>query len=175
MQNKDPHAQLRDALGGADGEITLPYPNIEPIVDGSPANPQLWNLRYSQIDYNFEAIRLRIQNMNQQLAKDFVSKDSDTGAANLPAGGTDERGNPDEGKLRFNKDTKRWEGSNGSSWASLGGATGGGTDAVFYLNDQVVKSSYEIPVGQNAVTAGPITIQDGQSVTIPTGSTWSIT
>lgn len=55
-----------------------------------------------------------------------------------------------------------------------GGATGGGTDQVFYENDQTVTTSYTITTGKSALTAGPVTIATGASVTIPTGSRWVI-
>jgi hypothetical protein len=54
------------------------------------------------------------------------------------------------------------------------GATGGGTDQVFYNNDQVVTTNYSIPAGKNAISAGPVTINNGISVTIPNGSSWVI-
>ena len=61
------------------------------------------------------------------------------------------------------------------TWGSIGGAaTGGGTDQVFVLNDQVVTTSYTIPTGKNASSAGPITIDTGATVTVPTDSTWVI-
>lgn len=55
-----------------------------------------------------------------------------------------------------------------------GGATGGGTNRVFYNNDQTVTTDYSIPSGKNAISAGPVTINTGISVTIPTGSVWVI-
>jgi hypothetical protein len=54
------------------------------------------------------------------------------------------------------------------------GATGGGSDQVFYLNGQVVNTSYTIPAGTNAMSAGPITIADGATVTVPDGTSWTI-
>jgi hypothetical protein len=61
------------------------------------------------------------------------------------------------------------------TWGSIGGAaTGGGTDQIFVLNDQTVTSSYTIPTGKNASSAGPITIDTGVTVTIPTGSSWIV-
>lgn len=54
------------------------------------------------------------------------------------------------------------------------GATGAGADSVFYLNGQTVNNSYTIPTGQNAMSAGPITIANGQTVTVPNGSVWSL-
>jgi hypothetical protein len=58
--------------------------------------------------------------------------------------------------------------------AKIRGATGGGTDRVFYENDQVVTTAYTITSGKNAMTAGPITISDGIEVTVPSGSTWTV-
>jgi hypothetical protein len=61
------------------------------------------------------------------------------------------------------------------TWGSIGGAaTGGGTDQIFVLNDQTVTSSYAIPTGKNASSAGPITIDTGVTVTVPTGSSWIV-
>ena len=55
-----------------------------------------------------------------------------------------------------------------------GGATGGGTDEVFYENGQTVNYDYTIASTKNAMSAGPITINSGVSVTIPSGSRWTI-
>jgi len=55
-----------------------------------------------------------------------------------------------------------------------GGATGTGTDKVFFLNDQTITADYTIPVGKNAMTAGDVTIATGVTVTVSTGSKWSI-
>lgn len=58
--------------------------------------------------------------------------------------------------------------------AKIRGATGGGTDRVFYENDTVVTTAYTITSGKNAMTAGPITINNGITVTVPNGSTWTV-
>jgi len=61
------------------------------------------------------------------------------------------------------------------AWSSIGGgATGGGSNQVFVLNDQTVTISYTIPTGKNASSAGPITIATGVVVTVPTDSAWVI-
>ena len=54
------------------------------------------------------------------------------------------------------------------------GATGGGNDKIFWENDQTVTSDYTITDGQNAMSAGPITISSGITVTIGTGETWTV-
>ena len=62
----------------------------------------------------------------------------------------------------------------GSQVASLGGATGAGGDQVFYENGQTVTTNYTITAGDNAISAGPVTINSGAAVTIPTGSVWVV-
>jgi hypothetical protein len=103
-----------------------------------------------------------------------VDKDSATGSALIPSGTTAQRSSNGAGKFRFNTDIGRAEINNGSTWGSLGGATGGGNDAAFYLNDQTINNSYTISAGQNAMTAGPITVANGATVTISDGSVWTV-
>ena len=45
---------------------------------------------------------------------------------------------------------------------------------VFYENDQNVTANYTITTGTNAMSAGPITIDTGATVTIPSGSEWTV-
>jgi hypothetical protein len=59
------------------------------------------------------------------------------------------------------------------TWSQAGGgATGGGADQIFVENGQIVTTSYTIPVGKNASTVSPITINSGVSVTVPSDSRW---
>lgn len=55
-----------------------------------------------------------------------------------------------------------------------GGAMGGGGNRIFFENDVTVTDSYEITTGKNAMSAGPLTINNGVTVTIPSGSDWTI-
>ena len=43
-----------------------------------------------------------------------------------------------------------------------------------HVNSQTVAASYSIPGGSSAMSAGPITVASGQTVTVPTGSRWVI-
>lgn len=54
------------------------------------------------------------------------------------------------------------------------GATGGGSNKVFFENDTTVSVNYTITAGKNAMSAGPITINGGVDVTVPDGSEWSV-
>jgi len=103
-----------------------------------------------------------------------VSIDS-TGFFGLPVGTTAQRTSAATGHIRYNSSLSTFEGYNGSEWGGLGGgATGGGSDAVFYENDQNVTTNYTITSGSNAMSAGPITIDSGVTVTVPSGSTWTV-
>lgn len=55
-----------------------------------------------------------------------------------------------------------------------GGAMGGGGNRVFFENDITVTNDYEITTGKNAMSAGPLTINSDVTVTIPSGSDWTI-
>ena len=55
-----------------------------------------------------------------------------------------------------------------------GGAAGGGSDQIFFENDQTVTVNYTIPTGKNAGTFGPVSINSGIAVTVPTGSVWTV-
>jgi hypothetical protein len=54
------------------------------------------------------------------------------------------------------------------------GATGGGSDQIFFQNGQAVTTSYTIPSNVNAMTAGPVTINSGVTVTINEPTVWTI-
>jgi len=66
------------------------------------------------------------------------------------------------------------DGAGTLSWGLAGGALGGGTDQIFYENDTVVTQNYTIGTNKNALTAGPVTINSGVTVVVPSGSAWSI-
>ena len=101
-----------------------------------------------------------------------------TGAIDVAAGTAAQRpGTPSAGMIRFNTDDTTFEGYDGSAWGQIGGgggASGGGSDAVFYENGQNVTTDYTITSSTNAMSAGPITIDSGATVEIPSGSTWTI-
>lgn len=99
-----------------------------------------------------------------------------TGSTKLPVGTIAQRdATPSSGYIRFNSEYTRFEGYNGTAWTQVGGgATGGGNDQIFMENGQTVTSNYTLTFGKNAVSAGPITVNSGVTVTIPTGSYWAI-
>ena len=99
-----------------------------------------------------------------------------TTALELPDGTTGQRpGSPVAGMIRYNTSLVQFEGYKNSVWGAIGGgATGGGSDDVFYENGQTVTTNYTLSTNKNAVTAGPVTINSGITVTIPSGSSWVV-
>jgi hypothetical protein len=142
-----------------------------------------------------------------------------TDAMLIPKGTTGQQPTGVAGYLRFNTTTAQFEGHNGTTWASVGGAaisndtttstfeyplfasTTSGTALTVYtsnanllykpstgelqaqavtanngivLNATTVATSYTIGTGYNAGSFGPISVATGVTVTISTGSTWSV-
>ena len=86
-------------------------------------------------------------------------------------------GSPSEGQIIYETDTDSFFGWDGTEWAAIGGgggATGGGDDEIFYENGQTVTTDYTITTDKNAMTAGPIEIDAAATITIPSGSVWSV-
>ena len=67
-------------------------------------------------------------------------------------------------------------GSGVTSWGTVpaGAPTGGGTDKVFFENEQTVDTDYTLTSSNNAVSAGPVTVASGVTVTIPAGAAWVV-
>jgi len=109
-----------------------------------------------------------------------------TGSFQIATGTTTERNaTPANGMIRYNTTLDRYEGYSESDWGALGGgATGGGTDRVFQLNTMVCRTNFALPGGgtpgdtddtrESALSAGPIIINDGVTITIPNNQNWVI-
>jgi hypothetical protein len=112
----------------------------------------------------------------EYMINNVTRRTSSTGSSIVPAGTQAQRdGSPAAGYFRFNSDVGKFEGYNGTSWGSVGGgATGGGADAVFVENDQIVTANYTIPATKNAMSTGPIEIDDGVTVTVSDGARWVV-
>lgn len=68
---------------------------------------------------------------------------------------------PSDGNLlKYDGATSKWINSSDTS--------------VVQLNKQTISTNYTMPSGYNGVSAGPITIANGITVTIPDGSAWSV-
>lgn len=144
---------------------------------------------------------------------------SSTGALTISKGTTAQRPTAVSGMLRFNTTTSEFEGYNGTTWASVGGAalsndtstssnvyplfaaaTTGTASTIYtsnakllykpstgefqsselvagngiFVNSQTVSANYTVPSGSNAMSAGPVTVADGITVTVSDGSVWTV-
>ena len=99
-----------------------------------------------------------------------------TTALELPDGTTGQRpGSPVNGMIRYNTTLNQFEGYKASAWGAIGGgATGGSSDDIFYENGQTVTTDYTLSTGKNAMSAGPISINSGVTVTVPSGASWVV-
>lgn len=123
----------------------------------------------------FDWVKARLyETINADLK--LMTYTEETGSAVIPVGDESERDEtPQAGYLRFNTDTNKYEGYDGSNWVPVGaGAVGGGSDAVFVENDNTVTEDYEMSENRNAMSTGPIDIEEGVTVTIPNGTRWVI-
>jgi hypothetical protein len=100
---------------------------------------------------------------------------TDNTASKLNVGTTGQRPTPVTGMVRYNSTLTKFEGYGATTWGALGGgATGGGPDEVFVENGQTVTTSYTITTNKNAMSTGPISIDSGVVVTVPTNSRWVV-
>lgn len=163
----------------------------------------------------FSGSRLGVNTATPTVTAAFIGTD----AVQLPAGTTGQQPTGAAGMLRFNSSTTSFEGYNGTTWASVGGATvsndtstssnryplfadvttGAATtiytsNAKFLykpstgelqaselvasngivVNSQTVSADYTIPSGSNAMSAGPVTVNSGITVTVSSGSVWTV-
>jgi hypothetical protein len=141
------------------------------IQDGTVASTAISSLA---------ALGTEIQALYAQLATiaTKVNQTATTGSAEIPVGTTAQRDStPATGMFRFNSQTTGFEGYNGSAWGEIGGgggATGGGSDQIFYENGQTVTTNYTISTNSNAMTVGPVSVNSGIVITIPTGSRYVV-
>jgi hypothetical protein len=129
------------------------------IVLRSVKNAPLTN---NEVDSNFT-------NLNA----DKVEQTSAAGSAKIPTGTEAQRdGTPEAGLFRFNTDTESFEGHNGTEWGAVGG--GNSTSAGLWEHAATVTETYAITAGNNAISAGPVTIASGVSIAVPSGSRYIV-
>ena len=101
-----------------------------------------------------------------------VIKTSATGSAIIPSGATGDRdGSPANGYFRYNSSVNSFEGYVNGAWGGVGGAQAGG---VIFENSLTISSNYTLTTSKNGLSVGPVTINSGVSVTVPSGQRWVI-
>lgn len=97
---------------------------------------------------------------------------SGTGTVTLPNGTTGQRPTPAAGMIRYNSTEAEFEGYADGEWGSIGGGASAG--GAIYENVDNVSENYTITAGSNGMSVGPMTIDAGYTVTIPSGQRWVI-
>jgi hypothetical protein len=103
-----------------------------------------------------------------------------TGALKLPVGTTAQRpSSPAQGDMRFSSTDTAAEIYDGSAWGAIGGTSypevgTGGTNRWAVVHSYTVDADYSIPSGSHVINSGPMTVNSGVTVTIPSGSNWTI-
>ena len=154
-----------------------------------PNNPTVGqdHLGVNNVVYRWDGEKWMTVGSEQANSDNYLRRDIDdtydgtitatgTGAFGVPVGTEAQQpGSPVEGMVRYNTTLGRYEGYSNGAWGALGGgATGGGADRVFQTNTMVVTTDFTLPAGESADSAGPITINDGVSVSIPDNQNWVI-
>jgi hypothetical protein len=81
---------------------------------------------------------------------------------------------PFTGQVIFETDTELSFVWDGSTWKPSGGGGGNVADDCIQPNFNTISNNYTFDTDYNGVSAGPITIASGVTVTVPVGSGWSI-
>lgn len=163
-------------------DVTIPANVASAAANAASANASAIAAGIEAVNANASAAAALVSETNAAASAAIfnpavlVNKDSATGAAQLPAGTTAQRPvAPVFGDTRANSTLTQTEWWNGTAWVPMGGgATGAPGNSVFFENDLNISANYTITTNKNAMSAGPITINNGVTVTIPNGSTWSI-
>ena len=133
---------------------------------------------------DYQAIGFVVKNHanNGAIMVDFTEpvkqfKTSDTGSAILPSGTTAQRdGVPVDGYLRYNSELNVFEGYRNGAWETVGSGQMYGLASVKAIsyNAQSIAENITILGTTNASSVGDITVEDGFSVTLESGSVWKI-
>ena len=102
-----------------------------------------------------------------------VMESGNNASAKIPSGTTAQRdGSPSAGFFRWNTTTSSAEIYDGSAWGLVGG--GNTTDEIGWEHESESSGDYVMEDGNNMISCGPIFIGTGSSVTVGSGSTWTV-
>ena len=167
-----------DHIRGIKNVLKLTFPNIDAAVNATPTELNYVDGVTSAIQTQLDAITANNWVTNARIADDAV------GVAELSATGT-------ASSSTFLAGNNAWatvdalpsqSGQAGkylttnattASWATLD-TDANTTTKGLYEHEHTIDANYTIASGSNAMSAGPITVSSGVSVTVPTGSTWVI-
>lgn len=147
--------------------ISLDYPapnsaSVLVFIDGIKQDTSAYSLVGSTLTFtgtvasgtnNIEVVQLGIL-INQNEISDQTVRLSSLVTTGTASGGA------------FLDGTMEWK-----DISPFGGVVG---ENVFFNNEKEINSSYSVEASTNAMSAGPINVASGVTVTIPSGSNWTI-
>ena len=167
-----------DHIRGIKNVLKLTFPNIDAAINATPTELNYVDGVTSAIQTQFDAITANNWVTNARMADDAI------GVAELSATGT-------ASSSTYLRGDNSWStvdalpsqtghagkylttNATTASWATLD-TDANTTTKGLYEHEHTIDANYSITSGSNAMSAGPITISSGISVTVPTGSTWVI-
>jgi len=167
-----------DHIRGIKNVLKLTFPNIDAAINATPTELNYVDGVTSAIQTQFDAITANNWVTNARMADDAI------GVAELSATGT-------ASSSTYLRGDNSWStvdalpsqtghagkylttNATTASWATLD-TDANTTTKGLYEHEHTIDANYSITSGSNAMSAGPITISSGISVTVPTGSTWTI-
>ena len=111
---------------------------------------------------------------SSEIADNAVGLDQMAGLARGKIIYGDASGNPAALAIGTSGKTLVSDGTDISWGEAAAGATGGGSDKVFWENSNTITTSYTISNNMNAGTFGPVTVNSGVTITVGTGETWTV-
>ena len=104
---------------------------------------------------------------------DLIS--SGTGYFIPPNGTTGQRpGSPAQGMFRYNTTLGIFEGYTSGGWGAIAGSGGAVANGVIYQNYTFITQSYTLSNQTNGFSVGPVSINAGATVTVPSGQRWLV-
>lgn len=157
--------------------ISADVQTLADIEDGTVATDAISDL--AAIETELVALHAQLSDLATKVNRsgDTLTGDlifNTTGALTLPVGTEAQRPTPVKGMFRFNDDDDEFEGYNGTEWGAIAGGGGSVTTNGLFEHAKTISANYSITSGNNAIAAGPVDIDTGVTVTIPSGSRWAI-
>ena len=132
------------------------------LPDSSISSAATWNAKAAG-DHDHDTAYVQLS----------TSEGGDGTAARIPSGANGDRPTSSvAGMFRWSTTDTRFEGYDGSDWGEIGG--GNTTSNGLYEHAHTISANYTIGTNNNAISAGPVSVNSGVSVTVPSGSTWVV-
>ena len=167
-----------DHIRGIKNVLKLTFPNIDAAINATPTELNYVDGVTSAIQTQFDAITANNWVTNARMADDAI------GVAELSATGT-------ASSSTYLRGDNSWStvdalpsqtghagkylttNATTASWATLDTDANTTTKGLYEMAN-TISANYTISNNNNAISAGPITINSSISVTVPSGSTWVI-